>query len=115
MDAKLRGIMTCAADTPMRVVHDARIGIIVATSGVFGMNADNRAVGTMCRNCALMSDRGLPRHTRATKSTVPFTSMHLAITNMAATVITPVFENPAHAVKHGNYRRHHHRYVIPSR
>jgi hypothetical protein len=44
---------------------------------------------------------GRPRDLRVTHSMVPDTSMHLAITNMAATVMTPVLEKPAQAAHVG--------------
>ena len=84
----------------MRVVHDMVTGIMAATKGVLGVKMLTITVGVRYRNWAQMRFLGRPRDLRVTQSMVPDTSMHLAITNMAATVMTPVLEKPAQAAHH---------------
>ena len=93
--------MNCAGDMRMRVVHDIVTGIMAATWGVLGVTMLTMTVGIWYRSCAQMRFLGRPRDLRVTHSMVPDTSMHLAITNMAATVMTPVLEKPAQAAHVG--------------
>ena len=93
--------MNCAGDMRMRVVHDMATGINAATKGVLGVKMLAMAVGVRNRSWARMRFLGCPRDLRVTQSMVPDTSMHLAITNMAATVMTPVLEKPAQAAHVG--------------
>jgi hypothetical protein len=86
----------------MRVVHDMVTGIMAATKGVLGVKMLTITVGVRYRNWAQMRFLGRPRDLRVTQSMVPDTSIHLAMMNMTATVMTPVLEKPAQAAADNN-------------
>ncbi len=88
----------------MRVVHDMVTGIIAATKGVLGVKMLTITVGVRYRNWAQMRFLGRPRDLRVTQSMVPDTSIHLAMMNMTATVMTPVLEKPAQAAADNNHQ-----------
>jgi hypothetical protein len=64
MDANDNGIANCDIGMLMRVVQDARTGIMAATNGVFAMNADTRATGAKKRSCAMKWLLGRPSSRR---------------------------------------------------
>mmetsp|Transcript_40036 Transcript_40036/g.110246 ORF Transcript_40036/g.110246 Transcript_40036/m.110246 type:complete len:225 (+) Transcript_40036:1453-2127(+) len=59
-EANEHGMKNCAGETPMRIAHRERMGIIMAMIAVFGITADIRIVGTIIRSWALRKDVGAP-------------------------------------------------------
>mmetsp|Transcript_44450 Transcript_44450/g.110622 ORF Transcript_44450/g.110622 Transcript_44450/m.110622 type:complete len:317 (-) Transcript_44450:140-1090(-) len=91
------GMSIPLAGRPSDAVHCARIGIIIAQTGVLFMKAEIPIVASSIRSSATPYDEGLPSSTRAMSSSPPVVCTPFATAHITPTETTPSEEKPASA------------------